>query len=454
MPTKHPESASFSTLFSHHLDVLNGRLENALETTGYDSMVILAGNHQQIGRSGLSYPYSVEPHFNAWVPLTQSPGCVLRLTPAERPLLVYVQPKNYWQETVPDPEGHWVQYFNIQIAETSDDALKMVMPTKMKKAFIGPDADNTGDSAVFNDPRLLNELNYFRAFKTDYEIKCIEYANQIAAQGHIAAKNTFPLEVSEFHINHAYCAATNQRETELPYPNVVALNEHASILHYQNLNQRSPAEIHSLLLDAGAQFNGYASDITRTCCAQNRRFQKLIADMDSMQQFLCSQAVKGTDFVELNDQAHRLVAEILSKHKLVFCSAAQAYEAGITRTFFPHGLGHLLGLQVHDAGGHQKTPNGALLPPPAEHPHLRLTRVLEPGFVLTIEPGIYFIPMLLKKLSVSTHKKHINWDLIEEFIPFGGVRIEDNIVVTTSKTRNLTRQFLPSMSSMSAVSIF
>ena len=118
MPIKHPAPASFSTLFSHHLDVLNERLENALETTGYDSMVILAGNHQQIGRSDLSYPYSVEPHFNAWVPLTQNPGCVLRLTPAEKPLLVYVQPKNYWQETIPDPEGRWAQHFNIQIAET------------------------------------------------------------------------------------------------------------------------------------------------------------------------------------------------------------------------------------------------------------------------------------------------------------------------------------------------
>ena len=450
MPTKHPVPASLSTLFSHHLDVLTKRLENALETTGYDSMVILAGDQQQIGRSDLSYPYSVEPYFNTWVPLTQNPGCILKLAPAEKPLLVYVQPENYWQETIPDPEGHWAQHFNIQIAKTSDDALKMITPTKMKQAFIGPDVDNTGDSAVFNDPRLLNELNYFRAFKTDYEIKCIEYANQIAAQGHIAVQNTFPLGVSEFHINHVYCAATNQRETELPYPSIVALNEHASILHYQNLNQRSPVEIHSLLLDAGAQFNGYASDITRTWCAQNRRFQKLIAAVDSMQQLLCSQAIKGTDFVELNDQAHRLVAEILSKQKFVFCSATQAYETGITRTFFPHGLGHLLGLQVHDTGGHQKTPNGALRSPPTKYPYLRLTRVLEPGFVLTIEPGIYFIPMLLKKLSVSNQKKHINWDLIEEFIPFGGVRIEDNIVVTTSRVCNLTRQFLPSINTVSA----
>ncbi len=223
-------------------------------------MVILAGNQQQIGRSDLNYPYSVEPYFNAWVPLTQNPGCILKLTPTEKPLLVYVQPENYWHETILDPKNHWVQHFNIQIAKTSDDALKMITSTKMKQAFIGPDADNTGDFTAFNDSKLLNELNYFRAFKTDYEIKCIEYANQIAAQGHIAVQNTFPLEVSEFHINHVYCAATNQREAELPYPNVVALNEHASILHYQNLKQRSPIEIHSLLLDAGAQFSNSATE--------------------------------------------------------------------------------------------------------------------------------------------------------------------------------------------------
>jgi Xaa-Pro dipeptidase len=288
------------------------------------------------------------------------------------------------------------------------------------------------------------ELDYFRAVKTPYEIKCIEYANQIAARGHLAAQHAAELEVSEFHLNHVYCEATRQRETELPYPNIIALNEHASVLHYQHLDHVRPPQVHSFLLDAGAQFNGYASDITRTRSLGNSGLQALIDAVDSMQQSLCSQARNGKDFVELNDQAHRLVAEILHEQRFVTASAAQAYDSGITRTFLPHGLGHLLGLQVHDVGGHQIAPDGTLRPPPSDHPYLRLTRVLEPGFVLTIEPGIYFIPMLLRELAASTNAQHVNWDLVKEFIPFGGVRIEDDVAVTATGARNLTRQFLSS----------
>lgn len=451
MPKEHSAQTSLSKLYSQHLDVLNERLGSALETAGFESMVVLAGKEQQIGRDDLSYPYSVEPYFKAWVPLTQHPGCVLKLAPSEKPLLVYLQPKNYWHEPPINPDGYWVKHFDIRIAETPRDALKMLGPSQTKHAVIGHGVNQTADFTSVNDPKLLQELDYYRAFKTTYEIKCIEYANQIAARGHIAAQNAMSLEVSEFHTHHVYCAATNQRETELPYPNVIALNEHASILHYQHLDQRCPREIHSLLIDAGAQFNGYASDITRTWSVDNPRLQKLINAVNSMQQFLCSQVKTGADFVDINDLAHRLVADILCRQKFVLCGADQAYESGITRTFLPHGLGHLLGLQVHDVGGRQTAPDGTLRPPPTEYPYLRLTRVLESGFVLTIEPGIYFIPILLQELAASANRQNINWQLIEKFIPFGGVRIEDDVVVTASKVCNLTRKFLPSLTATNAL---
>src|SRR5690606_320336 len=113
---------------------------------------------------------------------------------------------------------------------------------------------------------------------------------------------------------------------------------------------------------------------------------------------LCAGARAGTDFVALNERAHRLLAALLREQGLVKCSAEQAYDDGITTAFLPHGLGHLLGLQVHDVGGHQVGPDGETRPPPERHPFLRLTRVLEPGFVVTIEPGLYFIPTLLAQL--------------------------------------------------------
>lgn len=118
-------------------------------------------------------------------------------------------------------------------------------------------------------------------------------------------------------------------------------------------------------------------------------------------------------------------------------------ETGVTSTFFPHGMGHQIGLQVHDVGGHQANIEGDTAPPPSEHPFLRNTRTLEAGQIVTIEPGLYFIDSLLGDLKKSEQGSSIHWDKVKQFMPYGGIRIEDDIVVTSDGHRNLTREFLP-----------
>jgi Xaa-Pro dipeptidase len=107
-------------------------------------------------------------------------------------------------------------------------------------------------------------------------------------------------------------------------------------------------------------------------------------------------------------------------------------------------LGHQLGLQVHDVAGRQADPEGTLAPPPGAHPFLRNTRRIEPGQVLTVEPGLYFIPMLLERFRAGEHSGRFNWPLIDALVPFGGIRIEDNLLITATGPRNLTRERLPS----------
>jgi Xaa-Pro dipeptidase len=136
---------------------------------------------------------------------------------------------------------------------------------------------------------------------------------------------------------------------------------------------------------------------------------------------------------------HRQLAGLLREHRIVTCSADEAVATGITRGFLPHGLGHLLGLQVHDAGGRLADAAGRKREPPAVDPYLRLTRTLQPGVVVTIEPGIYFIPSLLKGL-LANHEARLNRAAIERLVPFGGIRIEDNIEITADGHRNLTRE--------------
>ena len=113
----------------------------------------------------------------------------------------------------------------------------------------------------------------------------------------------------------------------------------------------------------------------------------------------------------------------------------QAVAEGVTRAFCPHGLGHSLGLQVHDVAG-LRHPDGTPAPAPEQHPALRLTRTLRPGMVVTIEPGLYFINMLLAPLRNTDLP--INWRLVDQLFVCGGIRIEDNVAVTESGFANLT----------------
>jgi Xaa-Pro dipeptidase len=286
----------------------------------------------------------------------------------------------------------------------------------------------------------LAHIDFARAVKTQYELLCMRGAQAVAVRGHTAVADAFRSGASELELHQAYLGASEQRETDLPYPSIVARNEHAATLHYQHLRARAPAATRSLLIDAGAAFNGYAADITRTYSASaTDDFGALIDAMDALQQRICGEVRPGVDFVMLHALTHRQLAGVLREHGIVKCGADEAVALGVTRGFLPHGLGHLLGLQVHDVGGHLANASGKTRAPPAQDPYLRLTRTLQQGFVVTIEPGLYFIPALLRDL-LARHEDKLNRGLIERLLPFGGIRVEDDVEVTVDGHRNLTRE--------------
>jgi Xaa-Pro dipeptidase len=125
-------------------------------------------------------------------------------------------------------------------------------------------------------------------------------------------------------------------------------------------------------------------------------------------------------------------------------------ESGVTSAFFPHGLGHLLGVQVHDVGGFMENESGTTIDKPEGHPYLRLTRVLEEDMVLTIEPGLYIIDMLLDELRETPAGKMVNWKTVDWMRPFGGIRIEDNVRVLKDGCENLTRDAFTALRPSSA----
>jgi len=425
-------------LYRDHLAVLSQRAATALARGGFDCLLIAAGVEKYQFLDDRPYPFAPNPHFKHWLPLTQHPHSWLAIRPGHKPLLAYYQPDDYWHLPPAAPEGLWVEHFDVRIIRSPEEAAN-VLPDPARAAIIG-EADAAVGALVPNNPdAVLAYLHYHRAYKTPYELAQMRAASRRAVRGHRAAEAAFRAGGSELDIHRAYLAATGHNDLDLPYGNIVALNQHGAVLHYQYQQAERPARALSFLIDAGATHGGYAADITRSYSAADDDFAALIQAVDRVQLALVDQVRAGRDYRDIHLDTHVRLAGVLREFDLVRMDAAAMVESGITGAFFPHGVGHLLGLQVHDVAGFQASDAGGTVAKPAGHPYLRLTRTLAPGMAVTIEPGLYFIDTLLNQLRAGPHAGVVNWARIEQFKPFGGVRIEDDVVCTDAAPENLSR---------------
>jgi Xaa-Pro dipeptidase len=429
-----------ASLYARHLEVLQARTAVALERGGFDHLVVPSGTAHYQAFDDRDYPYAVNPQFKAWLPLTRVPGSWLVATPGRRPKLVYLQPRDYWHVVPQAPTGAWVEHFDIVVIRTADEALAHLPPAG-RSAIVGEPQSALGEYAPNNPAAVVGYLEYHRAFKTPYEIAMMREATRIGVRAHRAAEAAFRQGLSEFDIHLAYCAAARQDANDLPYGNIVALNEHGAVLHYTELDREAPSQARSFLIDAGASYGGYACDITRTYSARDDEFRSMIDAVDVAQQGMCAQVRSGVDYRRIHLDAHLALARVLREHGVLTVSPEAAVETGVSTTFFPHGIGHGIGLQVHDVAGFAAADAGAdTLPTPEGHPYLRLTRTLAPGMVVTIEPGLYFIDMLLDELRAGPHASSVDWARVDTFRPYGGIRIEDDVACTDGDPLNLTRE--------------
>jgi Xaa-Pro dipeptidase len=424
-----------------HLAELRRRVDRVLAAHGFDGIAIYAGAAPVAFLDDHAYPFRVNPHFKQWVPLIDVQESFVAYRPGEPPLLCFYQPADYWLKPPPVPDGDWAQAFRVEVMREPGEARELITPGRGRIALIGEGTAGMADwgFAATNPAGLLHQLHYDRAVKTAYEIECMRRASQLGVRGHVAAREAFLAGASEFETHLRYCEAVGQRDDDLPYGNIVAFNEAAAVLHYQHLDRRRGGARRSFLIDAGAQYRGYASDITRTYAATDGEFAGLVHGVDALQQRLCDACRAGVDYREIHLLAHRLIAELLGEAGLIDCGADEAVASGLSGVFFPHGIGHLLGLQVHDVAGLARDASGEEIPRPPGHPYLRLTRRLEPGFVVTVEPGIYFIDLLLERARSGELGRRIRWDVVERLKPCGGIRIEDDIACTEGAPENLTR---------------
>ena len=282
-----------------------------------------------------------------------------------------------------------------------------------------------------------------RSYKTAEEIADHDAAVAISKEMYAEAMRVARPGRYEYEVVAAISRAALAAGGEFSFPPICSV--HGETLHnpfYRNQMQAGDV----LVLDSGAETaNGYASDITRTLPIGGTfsSQQRLIYEIVFRAQLGAIAAIKpGVTYRDVHMGAARSMAADLIAAGLMRGSADEAVAAGAYALFFPHGLGHMLGLDVHDMEniGEQYVGYGAGFERSTQFgtAYLRLARTLEPGFVLTVEPGLYFIPALIDRWRADgTHAAFLNFTEIDKFRDARGYRIEDDVVVTASGSRVL-----------------
>lgn len=439
-----------SSLFADHIAGLQRTYEGALQTLqehgatpAIDAVLIYSGTEDAYFGDDRAINFESYGHFLHWIPVNK-PNQMLLFQPGKKPVYYQVVPTDFWYEQGVDNQPWWADQFEIVSLKSAEQVIDH-LPAARRIAFLGADigfASRIGmPQHLQNHTALRNYLDFYRGMKSDYELEQMREANRRGMICHQAALDAFNSFGSEYDIHQAYLAAQNMIEHDTPYTNIVALDEKGAILHYQGKRRSSGQDSKVLLIDAGVRVNGYASDITRTYAREDAHpvFRSLLAGMDKRHLQLIESVKPDTPYAEIHYAAHSAVLDLLVEHEIASGDRDQLEEAGISKLFFPHGIGHLLGLQVHDVGGHIDDEFGKPSPPPASHRFLRLNRKMRERMVFTVEPGLYFIPVLLDPERNTDTGKLLNWSLIDALTPFGGIRIEDNIQVTAGGSENLTR---------------
>jgi Xaa-Pro aminopeptidase len=215
----------------------------------------------------------------------------------------------------------------------------------------------------------------------------------------------------------------------MAYDTIVGSGPNSAVLHFPPGSRRfRTGEL--VLIDAGAQYLGYASDITRTYPVGGTltaEQQELHALVHQAERAAIAECRAGVDWRHVHRTAGLVIAEGLAAFGLLNGDPESLVESGAVWLFFPHGIGHLVGLGVRDAGG---TPLRERRDEPKPYPNLRIDLPLEPGMVVTVEPGIYFVPALLNDPDTRRQHHHqVNWNRVDAMREFGGIRIEDNVLI-------------------------
>ncbi|KAF1954839.1 hypothetical protein CC80DRAFT_536633 [Byssothecium circinans] len=312
---------------------------------------------------------------------------------------------------------------------------------------------------------LQPAMDLTRMIKDEHEIKLIRKANDISSDAHKQVLANITKFKNEAQVEGLFMdVCISQQAKHQAYDPIAASGPNAGTLHY-DANNEDFGNRQLMCLDAGCEFENYASDITRTFplsgswpSSESQNIYKLV---QRMQEACIERLAPGVRYLDLHILAHQIAIDGLLQLGILYRGTKEEiYKAGTSRAFFPHGLGHHVGLEVHDVGQkdlmslYEKNPKFekapslypedfhlpvydnemCRAPTSPESPHL------EEGMVVTVEPGIYFSAYALNHFYLHSpiHSKYINVQVVQKYLPVGGVRIEDDILITSKGYENLT----------------
>ena len=283
-----------------------------------------------------------------------------------------------------------------------------------------------------------------RNYKTAEEIEEIERACNVTADMHIAAIKAVRPGLYEYEVSAEIERVAHANGCTLSFPTIATIN--GQTLH-NHVHHNLVKEGDLFLIDAGAELpSGYCGDMSSTVPAT--KFTTRQREVYEIQNAMHLESVKalrpGIPYMEVYDLSARVLVEGMKSLGLMKRNAEDAVREGAHALFYPHGLGHMMGLDVHDMEnfgevwvGYNGQPKSTQLGRKSQ----RLAIPLEPGFVFTVEPGIYFIPELIDLWKgEKKFADFINYDKVEEYRHFGGIRNEEDYLVTADGARRLGKK--------------
>ena len=415
------------------------KIRNKLETYQSTVIIIPGGKSETMYDTDRDLLFRQESNFQ-WLFGVKEPDCfgmidleknksylfIPRLSESYAVWMGPIKPPKYFRDLYQLDFCHHIDVFDVVIDEL-----------EARSVIMFPHLSNTVDLEKYLIEVTLEKCKFdiqeeivnLRMIKTDMELELMHYVNKISSDAHkevmkFTKPGLFEYQQESLFLHHCY----TEGGCRLPaYGSICASGPNSAILHYGHAGEPNSRVIQDgdlCLLDMGAEYHCYASDITCTIPANGKftEMQETIYNIVLTVQRTVMNAIRPyVKWENIHRLAMRIICQELRDHDFIQGELLDLIKHKIGEIFMPHSIGHHLGLDVHDVGTSGET-------------------FLKPNMVLTVEPGIYFIHTILEKaLHDPERSQFLNEEKIREFWNFGGVRIEDDIVITETGIINLTK---------------